>query len=131
MGEYSYGTIVKGTEIDAPTITVSGNTPDNFITLARNNGIDVSIDSNGNINGYTYRCTEAELTDNGSVDKVYYVNMVPEKDTVHSTADNVIINYKPTGAYTVDSDRKYDAGGIKVIVSEDDYIKSALTQANL
>ena len=126
MGEYSYGTIVKGTEIDAPTITVSGNTPDNFITLARNNGIDVSIDSNGNINGYTYRCTEAELTDNGSVDKVYYVNMVPEKDTVHSTADNVIINYKPTGAYTVDSDRKYDAGGIKVIVSEDDYIKSAL-----
>lgn len=125
MGEYNYGTIIRGTELDAPTITVSGNTPDNFITLARNNGIDVSVDKNGNINGYTYRMTEAELTDNGSVDKVYYVNMVPQKDA-NSTADNVIINYVPSGAYTVDTDRKYEEGGIKVIVSEDEYIKSAL-----
>ena len=125
MGEYNYGTIIRGTELDAPTITVAGNTPDNFITLARNNGIDVSVDKNGNINGYTYRMTEAELMDNGSVDKVYYVNMVPQKDA-NSTADNVIINYVPSGAYTVDTDKKYEEGGIKVIVSEDDYIKSAL-----
>lgn len=123
--EYEYGTIVKGTTLDTPTITIEHNTPDNYETLALNNGIEIERSKSGEILGYTYVQTVSELTDDGYQDRVYRVNMVPEKDA-SSTSDNVIINYKPSGAYRVDQQKEYQSGGTTVIINREEYLKSSL-----
>lgn len=128
--EYEYGTIVKGTTLNTPTITIEHNTTENYETLALNNGIEIERNREGEIIGYTYVQTVSELTDDGYQDRVYRVNMVPEKDS-SSTADNVIINYKPSGAYTIDQERTYSSGGTSVIIDRDEYLTSSLKSVGI
>ena len=117
----TYGQIVKGSTADAPTITIKGVTPENYALLAQANGLQPTLNEDGEIVGWAYIQTESFLDENGDlIDKEYRVDMVAEKDA-HSTPDNVIVNFTPRAVST-----KYKRGGTMVAVDRNEYLKSAL-----
>lgn len=124
---YSYGTITRGADLDAPTITIEGVTEDNYLLLAKANGLEPQVDAAGNITGWYYVETSSELDENGNqVDKIYRVVMQAEKDTTHSTSSNVIVNFTPLSAST-----EYHAHGNMVYIDKNEYLKSALKTAGV
>ena len=124
---YSYGTITRGADLDAPTITIEGVTPDNYLLLAKANGLEPQTDAAGNITGWYYVETSSELDEHGNqVDKIYRVMMQAEKDTDHSTVSNVIVKFTPLSAST-----EYHAHGNMVYIDKNEYLKSALKTAGV
>ena len=117
----TYGQIVKGSTADAPTITIEGVTPENYALLAQANGLQPTLNDDGDIIGWAYIQTESFLDENGDlIDKEYRVDMVAEKDS-HSTSENVIVNFTPKAVTT-----KYKQGGTMIAVDRNEYLKSAL-----
>ena len=117
----TYGQIIKGATADAPTITIQGVTPENYALLAQANGLQPTLNDDGDIIGWAYIQTESFLDENGDlIDKEYRVDMVAEKDS-QSTSENVIVNFTPRSVTT-----KYEQGGTMVAVDRNEYLKSAL-----
>ena len=65
---YTYGQITKGVDIDTPTITINGVTPDNYLDLCKVNGITPVVNANGEIVGWQYTQSESELTEDGYIE---------------------------------------------------------------
>ena len=124
---YTYGQITKGVDIDTPTITINGVTPDNYLDLAKVNGITPVVNANGEIVGWQYTQSTSELTDDGYIERIYKVQMSAKKNSA-STSSNVIIDFVPTSDATTSTRYK---GSIQVNVERNEYAKSVLKTAGV
>lgn len=124
---YTYGQITKGVDIDTPTITINGVTPDNYLDLCKVNGITPVVNANGDIVGWQYTQSESELTEDGYIERLYKVQMSAQKNS-ESTASNVIIDFVPTSEATTSTRYK---GSIQVNVNRNEYAKSVLKTAGV
>ena len=124
---YTYGQISKGVDIDTPTITINGVTPENYLDLCKVNGITPVVNANGDIVGWQYTQSESELTEDGYIERLYKVQMSAQKNS-ESTASNVIIDFVPTSEATTSTRYK---GSIQVNVDRNEYAKSVLKTAGV
>ncbi len=124
---YTYGQITKGVDIDTPTITINGVTPDNYLDLCKVNGITPVVNANGEIVGWQYTQSESELTEDGYIERLYKVQMSAQKNAA-STPTNVIIDFVPTSDATTSTRYK---GSIQVNVNRNDYAKAVLKTAGV
>ena len=124
---YTYGQITKGVDIDTPTITINGVTPDNYLDLCKVNGITPVVNANGEIVGWQYTQSESELTEDGYIERLYKVQMSAKKNS-ESTSSNVIIDFVPTSDATTSTRYK---GSIQVNVNRNDYAKAVLKTAGV
>lgn len=124
---YTYGQITKGVDIDTPTITINGVTPDNYLDLCKVNGITPVVNANGEIVGWQYTQSESELTEDGYIERLYKVQMSAQKNAA-STPTNVIIDFVPTTDATTSTRYK---GSIQVNVNKNDYAKAVLKSAGV
>ena len=124
---YTYGQITKGVDIDTPTITINGVTPENYLDLCKVNGITPVVNANGEIVGWQYTQSESELTEDGYIERLYKVQMSAKKNS-ESTSSNVIIDFVPTSDATTSTRYK---GSIQVNVNRNEYAKSVLKTAGV